>query len=163
MMNRYNVSLGVLAVIYLIVLVLAMPGCTTIPDWVPLPKPQPEEPVVPALPVNPDTPPDPAQGRGERWDLNHQDYDGSIRVRWPTELTRIHGAAIGPGSYTMVGPHRAEWRSWDTDNESNRSSYTMPASSEIQFPVLCILHTREGKPVAWFSTDRLNTNGRLLK
>jgi len=127
--------------------------------------PKPPEPVdppappAPTLPTNPAIAPDPAEGRGERWDLARKDYDQTWRVRWPSTLAREHG--VGPGSWCEVNGARAQFRSFDTDSGAKRPSYTMPLATPITFPATAILYKPDGTALAYFIAPGPNTNGRL--
>jgi hypothetical protein len=114
------------------------------------------------LPNNPSVPANPSGTSRQLWYFGYKSYDNTYRIRWPTYFaTQLN---MGPGSYTTVNGERAPFRSYDTDNNSKRPSYTIPAARGTRFSgeVLCILYTQNNEPVAWFKTSASGvTQGRL--
>jgi hypothetical protein len=105
------------------------------------------------LPNNPSVPANPSGTSRQLWYFGYKSYDNTYRIRWPTYFaTELN---IGPGSYTTVNGERARFRSFDTDNNSNRPSYTIPAQRGTRFrgEVLCILYNKNDQPIAWFRTS----------
>ena len=99
------------------------------------------------LPDNPSIPPAPPNTNNQSFEIMHKEYDSSWRIRWPSAFAEF----AGPGSYTMLdGLHRAEFRSWDTDNGANRPSYTMPYSAwNGAGEVLAILYDKNEIARGW--------------
>lgn len=112
-----------------------------------------------SLPTNPDIGPDKPNSISEHFTLSRKSYDNTYRIRWPSFFAT--GVGIGAGSYCMVGEHKARFRSYDTDNESKRPSYTLPLDIELKPPFMCVLHDERGKAIAWYDVTIIPEKGRL--
>lgn len=123
----------------------------------PTPTPPPDDG---PLPENPATPPDLPGSISEHWTIGPKEYDSTWRIRWPTTFARSP-FNLGHGSYCTCNGARAQFRSYDTDNQSKRPSYTMPLSVPLQAPVTCILFDSAGNAVGWFKAEATRDKGHL--
>ena len=127
----------------------------------PRPPDKPQPPANETLPENPSTPADLPNSISEHWTIGPKAYDSTWRIRWPTTFAKSP-FNLGPGSFCTCNGNRAEFRSYDTDNQSKRPSYTMPLSVTLQAPVTCILYDKTGVAVGWFKSGT-SGKGRLPK
>lgn len=113
------------------------------------------------LPSNPSVPANPSGTSRQLWYFGYKSYDNTFRIRWPTYFATDLG--VGPGSFNLVDGQRAEFRSFDTDNNSKRPSYTIPGpKSRFSGSVICILFSAGGTPLAWFEANAgATTQGSL--
>lgn len=123
---------------------------------------QPDESDMIGLLKNPDTPPNAPGSISQEWSFSLKTYDSTYRIRWPS----FFAPTCGKASYTMAGPHRAAFRSYDTDNNSKRPSYTMSSSLPLAGDsITCILYDDSGSAVAYFTspvpTSSRKYGGRL--